>query len=35
MLERKKERYVPPYNIALVFAELGERDKPCIGFSKH
>jgi len=24
MLERKKERYVPPYNLALVFAGLGE-----------
>ncbi len=24
MLERKKERYVPPYNLALVFAGLRE-----------
>ena len=24
MLERNRERYVPPYNIALVFAGLGE-----------
>jgi tetratricopeptide (TPR) repeat protein len=24
MLERRKERYVPPYNLALVFAGLGE-----------
>jgi TolB-like protein len=26
MLERKKERYVPPYNLALVFAGLGETE---------
>ena len=26
MLERKKERYVPPYNLALVFAGLGESE---------
>jgi TolB-like protein/Flp pilus assembly protein TadD len=26
MLERKKERYVPPYNVALVFAALGEHE---------
>ncbi len=26
MLERKKERYVPPYNVALVFAGLGEHE---------
>jgi hypothetical protein len=24
MLERRRERYVPPYNLALVFAGLGE-----------
>ena len=24
MLQRKKERYVPPYNLALVFAGLGQ-----------
>jgi TolB-like protein/Flp pilus assembly protein TadD len=27
MLERRKERYVPPYNLALVFAGLGETEK--------
>jgi TolB-like protein len=27
MMERKKERYVPPYNFALVFAGLGEHEK--------
>ena len=27
MLERRKERYVPPYNIALVFAGLGETER--------
>lgn len=27
MMERKKERHVPPYNIALVFAGLGEHEK--------
>jgi Flp pilus assembly protein TadD len=27
MLERKLKRYVPPYNIALVFAGLGETDR--------
>lgn len=26
MLERKKERYVPPYNVALVFAGLRETE---------
>jgi TolB-like protein/Tfp pilus assembly protein PilF len=26
MMERKKERYVPPYNLALVFAGLGEHE---------
>jgi tetratricopeptide (TPR) repeat protein len=26
MVERKKERYVPPYNVALVFAGLGEHE---------
>ena len=26
MLELRKERYVPPYNLALVFAGLGERE---------
>ena len=26
MMERKKERYVPPYNFALVFAGLGEHE---------
>jgi tetratricopeptide (TPR) repeat protein len=26
MMERKKERYVSPYNLALVFAGLGERE---------
>jgi len=26
MLERKKERYVPPYNLALVFAGLGQTE---------
>jgi TolB-like protein/Flp pilus assembly protein TadD len=27
MLERRKERYVPPYNVALVFAGLGETER--------
>jgi tetratricopeptide (TPR) repeat protein len=27
MMERKKERYVPPYNLALVFAGLSEQEK--------
>jgi TolB-like protein len=26
MMERKKERYVPPYNVALIFAGLGEHE---------
>jgi TolB-like protein/DNA-binding winged helix-turn-helix (wHTH) protein/Flp pilus assembly protein TadD len=26
MVERKRERYVPPYNVALVFAGLGEHE---------
>jgi hypothetical protein len=27
MLERRNERYVPPYNVALVFAGLGETER--------
>jgi tetratricopeptide (TPR) repeat protein len=27
MLERKQQRYVPPYNVALVFAGLGETER--------
>jgi hypothetical protein len=27
MLERKRQRYVPPYNVALVFAGLGETER--------
>ena len=34
MLQRKKERYVPPYNLALVFAGLGQPSPHNIGFSK-
>jgi hypothetical protein len=26
MVERKRERYVPPYNVALLFAGLGEHE---------
>jgi TolB-like protein/Flp pilus assembly protein TadD len=26
MMERKKERYVPPYNVALIFAGLGDQE---------
>jgi len=31
MLELKAERYVPPYNVALVFAALRETEAPCSG----